>query len=61
MTFQQLIWTLSLLDNPLSHIHRPEFHHMKKQMVQTVQNAFPEDIYEDVSYDINLPDTPLMS
>ena len=60
MNYQQLKWTLSLLDNPNSHIHQPEFQHMKEQMIQTVEKSRPEAVFEDLTYDFN-PDVMMGS
>jgi|APSaa5957512493_1039668.scaffolds.fasta_scaffold369403_1 hypothetical protein len=61
MNLQQLSWTLSLLDNESSHIHKPEFRHMKDKMIQTVQNSFPDEVFNPLVPIMNIPEQKLMS
>lgn len=60
MNLQQLGWTLSLLDNESSHIHKPEFKHMKDKMIQTVQNALPDEIFNPLMTITNIPESKWM-
>lgn len=54
MTFKQFNWCISLLDNPSSYIHHPEFEDMKLKMIETIKSSRPEDVFELMKYDFTV-------